>query len=117
MGGQLRISWLEGLAADCPRDILIIIQDEVSQQRPEVIPRRKTELTIEDRLKLEKLALPAVEWENDASIMAARIALDCRLKLVGEERSLPWETLTKKHILKRIERLLKRTLKLGGKRC
>ena len=59
MGGQLRISWLEGLAADCYKDVLIIIQDEVSQQRPEVIPRRKTELTIEDRLKLDYLVRSA----------------------------------------------------------
>ena len=115
MGGQLRISWLEGLAADCHKDILIITQDEVGQQRPEVVPRWKSELSREDRQKLEKLALPATEWENDASIMTARIGLDCRLKLARVERSLPWEMLTKKHVLKRIEKLFKRTIKPGGK--
>lgn len=116
-GGQLRISWLTGQAADCHRDVIIIIQDDsLSQQRPEVIPRKKTELTTEDKLKLKNLAyLPSVEWENDASIMAARVALDCRLNLVGVERSLSWEMLTKKHTLKRIERILKRTMKPGGK--
>lgn len=67
-------------------------------------------------MKLKNLAyLPSVEWENDASIMAARVALDCRLNLVGVERSLSWEMLTKKHTLKRIERILKRTMKPGGK--
>ena len=116
MGGQLRISWLKGLAVDCHKDILIITEDEAGQQRPEVVPRRKSELSREDMQKLEKLALPATEWENDASITAARIALDCRLKLAGVERSLPWETLTKKRVLRRIERLLKHTMKPGGRK-
>ena len=114
MGGQLRISWLEGLAADCHKDILIITQDEVGQQRPEVVPRRKSELSREDRQKLEKLALPATEWGSDASIMTARIGLDCRLKLAGVESNLPWEALTKKNMFPQEDRkaVKKRTMKI-----
>ena len=35
---------LEGLAADYHKDILIITQDQVGQQRLQIVPRRKTEL-------------------------------------------------------------------------
>ena len=115
MGGQLRISWQKKLTADCAKDVLLIAQDGALEQRAEVVPRRRTELTTEDKVKLEKLALPVDKWEEDASIMTARVALDDTLRLVGVERSLPWEPLTKKHVIRRMERLLKCTKKSGGK--
>ena len=69
-GYTLQGKEIHGVAGS--RDDLIISQDETIQGE-DIVSRRQAELTSDDKRELERLDLPPDQWEDDASIMAARI--------------------------------------------
>lgn len=97
------------------RDILIIVQEDTLQVQQNVVSRQKANLTEEDEKKLDRLGLPPDSRHDEATIMAARIALDSEYTLVATERSKPGEALTKEYILDRISTIMKSTSKDGSK--
>ena len=68
---------------DC--ECLIISQDD-DLQVADAVPRRTYELTDDDKKQLERLNLPESSWQDDASIMAARYALDKRFTTITIEK-------------------------------
>ena len=96
------------------RDIVIIHQEDTPETE-DAVSRHTVKLTKEDEKKLEKLGLSPDGWHDDASIMAARIALDSEYTLTATERSSPGEELTKDDILDRISTTMKSTSKDGSK--
>ena len=95
------------------RNALIISQDETIQGE-NIIPRRQTALTSDDKRELERLDLPPDQWEDDASIMAARYSKDQRYSVAQVIKSRPGEPLMVEYVMKQIEILMKDTQK-GGK--
>ena len=96
------------------RDNLIIFQDEIIQGE-DITPRRQTELTSDDKRKLERLDLPPDQWEDDASIMTARYSKDQWSSVTEVIRSSPGEPLMVKYVMKQIKILMNNTQKEGGK--
>ena len=96
------------------RDIMIISQND-SLQGPDIQPRGSLELTDSDRNQLQRLGIPINNWQDDASIMAARCALDKEYTLLPMERNMSGETLTKAYVLSKIEEHMKTTMKAGCK--
>ena len=74
------------------RDTLIISQDETIQKE-DIIPRRQAELTSDDKRELERLDLPPDQWEDEANIMAARYSKDPEDLLTEVIKSRPGEPL------------------------
>ena len=101
-------------AAAGSRDVLIIFQDD-STQGDDIVPRRQAELTSDDKRELERLNLPPDQWEDDASIMAARRNKDPDFSVTEMIRSKPGEPLTVKYVLKQIEIMMNNTQRKGGK--
>ena len=64
--------------------------------------------------QLERLNLPQSNWKDDASIMAARCALDKRFTTVTIEKSKPGN-LSKSKIMQLIRNTTKTSTKPGGK--
>ena len=99
------------------RDVLIITQDETIQG-DDIIPRRQAELTSGDKRELERLDLAPDQWEDDASIMAARYNMDSADYFITEvTKSRPGKTLTVKYVMKKMETLMNNTQREGGKLC
>ena len=96
------------------RDILIIYQDE-NLQKEDIVHRIPSELTNNDQRQLQWLNLPPDQWEDDASIMAARYNMDPDYDIKEVIRSRPGELLTAKYAKKQIEILMNNTQKGGGK--
>ena len=96
------------------RDDLIISQDETIQGEG-IVPRRQAELTSEDKRELERLNLPPDQWEDDASIMAARCSKEQWSSVTEVIKSRPGEPLMVKYVMKQIEILMNNTQKEGGK--
>ena len=96
------------------RDILIISQDDALQAE-DIVSQNTIQLSEEDKKKLDRLDLPPDMWHDDASIMAARIALDDEYTLIATERSKPGEPLTKDYVLDEIRTVMKSTSKDGCK--
>ena len=96
------------------RDVLIISQEETIQGE-DIVPRRQTELTSDDKRELERLDLPPDQWEDDASISAARMNKDPDYTVTDVIRSWPGEPLTAKYVKKQVEILMNSTHKDGGK--
>ena len=99
-------------AANCQKDVLIIVSSE-SLQGDDTVSRRTFELTNEDIDKLQRLNFPrpAEQWKDDASIMEARYKMDKEnygSTIVKREE-------TKQSILKACEFLMKSTTKAGSK--
>ena len=102
-------------AATGSRDVLIISQNETTCiQGEDIVPRRQTELTSDDKRELERLDLPPDQWQ-DASIMAARMNRDSDCAVTGVIKSMPGEPLTAKCVVKEIEIIMNNTQKEGGK--
>ena len=103
------------VSAGGERDVLIVASvGEVNVDSQDVIPRCSIELTAEHRRKLTNHGIPE-ECTDDLSIIKARIALDKKYHLVGEEVSKPGRELDRNHILGRVEDLMKKSDKPGGK--
>ena len=96
------------------RDELIIAQDEIIQGE-DITPRRQAELRRDDKRELERLDLPPDQWEDDASIMAARYSKDQWSSVTQVIRSIPAEPVMVKYVTKQIELLMNNTQKEGGK--
>ena len=100
--------------AHCETEVLIISQDE-SLQVADAVPRRSCELTEDDRKKLERLNIAATSQYDDASIMAARYALDERFTSVKVERSKPGRPLCRLKVIQSIQVIMKTSTKPAGK--
>jgi hypothetical protein len=96
------------------RDILIISQDKTIQGE-DIVPRRQAELTSDDKRELERLDLPPDQWQDDASIMAARCSKDQWNSVTEVIKSRPGEPLMAKYVMKQIETLMNNTQEEGGK--
>ena len=102
--------------AMCQKDELLIIQSD-SLQGAGVVPRQlSAELKDEDKKQLERLNLSTESWSDEGSIMKARMHKDSTYTVVGIERSRPGQPLSKKMILKKIQDMMKTTLKAGSKK-
>ena len=97
-----------------PSDILIVSQYETIQGE-DTTPRRTTKLTSDDKRELERLDLAPDQWEDDASIMAARCSKDRRHSVTEVIKNRPGEPLMAKYVMKQIEMLMNNTQKQGGK--
>lgn len=84
-------------------------------QGPDIQPRCSLELTESDKNQLQRLGIPTANWQDDATIMAARCALDKKYTVLPMERSMSGEMLTKAYVLSKIEEYMKTTMKVGCK--
>ena len=84
-------------------------------QGEDIVVRRSAELTGDDQRELESLNLPPDQWEDDASIMAARYKLDPDYNITKVIESKPGEPLSAKYVRKQIEILMNNTQREGGK--
>ena len=109
-----KLQGMEMHGATGPSDILIISQDETIQGE-DTTPRRTTKLTSHDERELERLDLPPDQWEDDASIMAARYSKDQWSSVTEVIKSRSGEPVTAKYVMKQIEILMNNTQKEGGK--
>ena len=115
-----RVSWqgcYQGrteYSAICETEVLLISQDD-SLLVADAVPRRSCELTKDDKQKLERLNISPDSQYDDASIMAARYALDKRFTNTRVERSEPGSQLSKSRVLQMIRDTMKTSTKLKGK--
>ena len=96
------------------RDILVIAQDD-TLQGPDIVPRCRFEMTENDKQQLQRLGIPLDNWQDDASIMVTRCSMDKEYTLLPTERSKPGIPLSKEHILAKIKKHMKVTMKDGCK--
>ena len=120
--GQYEISWnctFQGHVmhgAMCQKDELIIVQSD-SLRGAEIVPRRlNAVLTVEDKKQLERVNLSPENWSDEGSIMKARMDKDSTYTVVEVERSKPGQPLSKEKTLKKVQDMMKTTLKAGSKR-
>ncbi len=91
------------------KDVLIIVSSE-SLEGPNIVPRKKGELTGEDMGRLESQGIPQESWHDDARLMKARYKKDDkRVNEVIVPSPAP-----RKHILDKITSLFKNTTQPGG---
>ena len=100
--------------AFCEAEVLIIKQYD-SLQVADAVPRRSCELTEDDKMKLERLKISPSSELDDATIMAARYALDKRYTALRIERSRSGSQLTKKTVLQMIQHIMKTSIKPRSK--
>ena len=102
-------------SAYCDTEVLIISQDD-SLQVAEAVPRLTCELTDDDKRQLERLDnLPQSSWNDDASIIAARHALDKRHTMIQVERNKLGEKLSKTKVQRIIRNIMKASTKPARK--
>ncbi len=93
------------------RDVLIIVSSE-SLEGPDIVPRRKGELTKEDIGRLTSQGIPQESWHDDARLMEARYQKDSEnYKNVHVEND---PASKREHILDRIATLFNNTTQPGG---
>ena len=93
-------------------DVLIIVSSE-SLEGPDVVPRKKGCLTMEDKDKLTSHGIPPDCWEDDVKLMEARYKKDKRY--IGTVLSIEnKEDMTAEYVLQKITTLFKTTSKRGG---
>ena len=97
-------------AAYSETEVLMISQDE-GLQIADAVPRQICELSDDDKKQLERLNIPASCWNDDATIMAARYALDKIYTVVKVERSKPQNKLNKSKVLQLIRDAMKTSSK------
>lgn len=98
----------------CEYEVLIIIQDE-NLDVPDAVSRRTCELAGNDKLQLERLNISINTGYDDASIMAARYALDKQYTGVHIEKSTSQNTLSKSKILQLIRDTMMKSTKSASK--
>ncbi len=95
-----------------PRDVLIIVSSE-SLEGPDIVPRKKGELTKEDMDRLTSQGIPQESWHDDAKLMEARRKKDSeRSKNVYIEND---PASKRGRILNRIATLFNNTSQPGGR--
>ena len=92
------------------RDVLILVS-RVSEG-PDIVPRKKGELTQEDKDRLTSEGVPSECCEDDVKLMEARCHQDNKFKSVTIE-DIPY--MKKEHALNKISTLLNNTTQPGGK--
>lgn len=96
-----------------PRDVLIIASSE-SLEGPDIIPRKKGQLTQEDKESLSSQGIPEECWEDDARLVEGRYRRDGsrfdQITSMGGK-----ESLTCHCVKERIGTVMKTTAKPGGK--
>ena len=97
-------------SAYCDTEVLIISQDD-GLPVADAVPRLTCELTDDDKKHLERLELPQSSWNDDASIMEARFAIDKRHTMVQVKRSKPGEQLCKTEV----QQIIRNTMKASTK--
>ena len=90
------------------RDVLIIAPD-LSSYNPEVVVRRPSQLTEEDKQMLLSQGIPD-DGQNELAIMKARYALDQRYNIVGVMSG----QLSREEVMKSIRKVLIMSQKDGG---
>lgn len=98
----------------CEADIIIISQNE-SLQVTDAVPRRKCDLTDDDKKYLERLNISASSGFDDATIMAKRYALDKRCTVAHTERGTPQNMLSKGQVLQTIKDTMMKSTKSARK--
>ena len=94
-----------------PRDVLIIKSSECLEG-PEIVPRKKGELTQEDKDRLSSQGIPSECWDDDAKLMRARRCKEeVRFNIVAVEDG---PGMTVLYVLEKITSLLKNTRMPGG---
>ena len=94
-----------------PRDVLIIKSSECLEG-PEVVPRKKGELTQEDKERLSSQGILSEWWDDDAKLMRARHCKEAaRFTIVAVEDG---PDMTVGYVLEKITSLLKSTKMPGG---
>ena len=101
-------------SAFCEVEVVLISQDE-HLQVADAVPRRSCELTEDDKKQLERLDISLDSEYDDASIMAARYALDKRFTNIRIERSKPGSRLNRSRVLKIIRDAMKTSTKPASK--
>ena len=92
------------------RDVLILVSRE--SEGPDIVPRKKGELTQEDKDRLTSEGIPSDCWEDDVKLVDARYRKDNTFKSVTIE-DIPH--MKKEHALNKIFTLLNNTTQPGGK--
>ena len=114
------VSWKENwqgkpcYSAYCDTEILIISQDD-GLLVADAVPRLTCELSDDDKKRLERLDLPQSSWNDDASIMEARYALDKTYTMIQIERTKPGERLSKIKVQQIIRNCMKASTKSARK--
>ena len=97
-------------AAGGSRDVLILVSRE--SEGPDIVPRKKGELTQEDRDRLTSEGIPSECWEDDVKLMEARYLKDSNYPSVTVAET---PHMRKEHALNKISTLLNTTTQPGGK--
>ena len=100
--------------AFCEAEVLIIKQDD-SLQVADAVPRRSCELTEDDKMQMERLKISPRGEFDDATIIAARYALDKRITMVQVVRSKYREPMLKSKVLQQIKCMMKTSTKPSRK--
>ena len=103
-GGTVRYGALGG------RDVLILAPD-LSLPHPETVARRPSQLTEEDKLKLQSQGLPT-NCQDEQTLIKARYKLDKEYKIVEIKSG---QSLSQDNVLESIVHLLNTTQNDGGK--
>ena len=74
--------WNESTIAAGGRDVLIIFPDLRVSRNPEAVPRQSSNLTEEDKLKLQSQGVPS-DCHDERDIMKIRYQLDKKYKVAG----------------------------------
>ncbi len=108
---QHTIGGVKYYGASGPRDVLIIVSSE-SLEGPDIVPRKKGELTKQDMARLTSQGIPQESWHDDAILMEARSKkFTQRFKNVYIEND---PESRREHILDRITTLFNTTTQPGG---
>lgn len=114
MAEEIWESTLQGVksyGAYGPRDVLLIASSE-SLEGPDIVPRRRGELSPQDKQSLSSQGIPAECWEDDVRLMEARIDRDKEYSLVPMGSK---EVLTSQYVKEKICAVMNNTTKPGGK--
>ena len=94
-----------------PRDVLILKGSE-SLEGPDIVARKKGELTQEDRDRMDSEGIPLECWEDEALLVRARYDKDSRYKKIT---LIEGDLLETEDILDAIRTIFKQTSQPGGK--
>ncbi len=101
----------KGHGAYGSRDVLIIVSSE-SLEGPDIVPRKKGELTKNDMDRLTSQGIPQESWHDDAKLTEARYQKESERSKNVRIESDPASK--KGHILNRIATLFNNTAQPGG---
>ena len=92
-----------------PRDVLIVSSEGL--EGPDIVPRRRGELSPQDKQRLSSQGIPEESWEEDERMMEERYGKDKRYTLIPRGSK---EVLTCQNVKEKIRAVMKSTTKPGG---